>query len=131
MVQLCLANPAEIDALKTVIRSVAETNRLPYYDNSKQTEAALTSIAEGQRTIPVAHPTVNVGTVGPTAMGFSASNFPEAPLQIVIGFSNTNDLAAARRLSEALVEALSKRWCVHEVPHPATSGASPLKDCSR
>lgn len=131
MVQFCLANSGEIDAMKSVLRNVAATHKLPSYDNSKQTEADLTFIAEREKNTPVAHPTVNVGTVGPTAMGFSAGNFPYAPSQIVIGFSKAGDVTEARKLSDAVVGALSKRWHVHEVRHVVTSGAFPLKDCGR
>lgn len=130
MVQLCLVNTGEIGTMKAVLRQVAATNKLPFYDNSKETEADLNSIAEVQKNTPVAHPTVSVGTVGPTAMGFSAGNFAEAPSQIVVGFSKAGDPVAARKLSEAVVQALSRRWRIHDVPNVATSGAFPLKDCN-
>lgn len=130
MVQFCLGNPDEIGTMKAVLREVAATNKLPFYDNSKETEADLKSIAEVQKNTPVAHPTVNVGTVGPTAMGFSAGNFAEAPTQIVVGFSKDDDPAAARKLSDAVVEALSQRWRIHEVPNVEMSGAFPLRGCS-
>jgi hypothetical protein len=130
MVQFCLANPDEIRTMKAVLREVAAANKLPFYDNSKETEADLKSIAEVQKSIPVAHPEVNVGTVGPTAMGFSAGNFPEAPMQITVGFSKDDDPAAARKLSDAVVEELSRRWRIHEVSNVETSGAFPLKDCN-
>jgi hypothetical protein len=129
MVQFCLADPSEIGAMKAVLREVATANKLPFYDNSKQTEAELDSIAEVLKNTPVAHPTVNIGTVGPAAMGFSAGNFAEAPSQIVVGFSKGEDSSAARKLSDAVVQALSQRWRVHEVPNVETSGAFPLKDC--
>jgi len=115
--------------MKAVLREVAAANRLPFYDNSKEAEADLNSIAEVQKNTPVAHPTANVGTVGPDAMGFSAANFAEAPTQIVVGFSKDEDPSAARKLSDAVVQALSRRWRIHEVPNVETSGAFPLKDC--
>ena len=130
MVQFCLANTSEIEAMNAVLREVAAANKLPFYDNSKGTEADLNSIAEDQTNLPVAHPTVNVGTVGPTAMGFSAGNFPEAPSQIVVGFSRGSDPVAARKLSDTVVQALSRRWHIHEVANVETSGAIPLKDCN-
>ena len=130
MVQFCLAGPQEIGTLKTTLRNVAEANKLPFYDNSEETEADLKSIAEVQKNKPVAHPTINVGTVGPTAMGFSAGNFAEAPSQVVVGFSKGNDPAAARKLSDTVVQALSRRWRIHEVPNVETGGAFPLKDCN-
>lgn len=79
MVQFCLSDVGQIAAMNAVFREVAAANRLPFYDYSRQTEAELNSAAEVQRNLPVAHPTVNVGTVGPDAMGFSAGNFAEAP----------------------------------------------------
>jgi hypothetical protein len=68
--------------------------------------------------------------VGPAAKGFSASNFAEAPSQIVVGFSRGSDSAAARRLSDDVVKALSKRWKVREVPDAELRGAFPLKECN-
>jgi len=115
--------------MEAVLREVAAANSLPFYNNSKATEADLNSIASGQNNTPVAHPTVNVGTRGPTEMGFSAGNFAEAPSQIVVGFSKGDDAIAARKLSDAVVKALSTRWRIHEVPSAGTSGAFPLKDC--
>ena len=129
MVQFCLANAGEIEPMKAMLREVAAANKLPFFDNSKQTEADLNSIAEVQKDTPVAHPTVNFGTVGPDAMGFSAGNFADAPSQIVVGFSKGQDPSAARKLSDTVVRALSRRWQIHEVPNVETSGALPLKDC--
>lgn len=131
MVQFCLANTEEIGAMNAMLREVAAANKLPFYDNSRGTEADLNSIAEVQKNTPVAHPTVNVGTEGPTAMGFSAGNFAKAPLQIVVGFTKGANSVAARKLSDAVVRALSRRWRIHEVPNVETSGAFPLKDCNR
>ena len=129
MVQFCLATTAEIEPMKALLRGVAATNKLPFYDNSKQTEFHRISTAEVQKNTPVAHPTVNVGTVGPTAMGFSAGNFADAPSQIVVGFSKANDPVAAKQLSDDVVQVLSSRWRIHEVPNVETSGAFPLKVC--
>ena len=129
MVQFCLADVDEIKTLKAVLQDVASANKLPFYDRSKETEAEAESTAEVQNNMRAAHPTVNMGTVGPDAMGFGAGNFDEAPSQIVIGFSKGRDAAAARKLSDALVAALARRWHVHEVPNVETSGAIPLKNC--
>jgi len=115
--------------MKDILHAAASANKLPFYDRSKETEAEVESIAEVQKSTPVAHPTVNAGTVGPDAMGFTAGNFPDAPLQIVVGFSKGDDATAAQKLSDAVVQALATRWRIHEVPNVATSGAFPLKDC--
>ncbi len=130
MVQFCLGDMGQIATMNTVLREVAAANKLPFYDNSKATEADLNSAAKVQHDLPVAHPTVNVGTVGPNAMGFSAGNFAEAPSQIVVGFSKGGDIPKARKLSDDVVQALSRRWSVREVPDVETSGAFPLKDCT-
>lgn len=129
MVQFCLASTSEIEPMKAVLRGIAVTNKLPFYDNSKNTEANLTATVKDQKSTLVAHPTVNVGTVGPTAMGFTAGNFAEAPSQIVVGFSKASDSVAARNLSDAVVQALSKRWRIRDVPNIEASGAFPLKNC--
>ena len=129
MVQFCLANPEDIEAMKAVLRGVASANKLPFYDRSRETEAEAESLAEGQANRSVAHPAVNAGAIGLDGIGFGAANFDEAPLQIVIGFSNGHDPTAVHKLSDAVVEALSQRWRIHEVPHVDTTGASPLKDC--
>ena len=124
-----MANTGEIQPMKVLLREVAAAHKLPFRDNSEQTETDLDSIAEVQKNTPVAHPTVNVGTVGPSAMGFGAGNFADAPSQIVVGFSDAGDIVAARQLSDDVVKALSSRWDIHEVPNVETMGAFPLKDC--
>jgi len=129
MVQFCLADPDEINVMKNVLRTVASANRLSFYDGSAEAEANLDAIRNVQKDLPVARPTVNVGATGRDGMGFSATNFPEAPSQIVVGFSAADDPAAARNLSDAVVVALARRWRIHDVPNVATSGAFPLPDC--
>jgi len=130
MVQFCLADTGEIETMNAMLRGVAAANELPFVDNSKETEEDLDRADEVQKNLPVAHPTVNVGTVGPSEMGFDAGNFPEAPSQIVVGFSKGSDAVAARKLSDDVVQELSRRWNIHEVPNVETSGAFPLKDCN-
>lgn len=130
MVQFCLGDIGQVATMNTVLWEVAAANKLSFYDNSRATEADLNSAAKVQLNLPVAHPTVNVGTVGPDAMGFSAGNFAEAPSQIVVGFSKGGDIPKARKLSDDVVQALSKRWSVREVPDVETRVAFPLKDCS-
>src|SRR4051812_43163399 len=131
MVQFCLASTAEIEPMKALLREVAATQKLPFFDRSKDTEAELNAIAKDQKDLPVAHPTVNVGTAGAGAVGFCAGNFAEAPSPIVVGFSQASDTAAARQFSDAVVRVLSSRWRVHEVANVEKSGAFPLKDCNR
>jgi hypothetical protein len=46
MVQFCLAGPQEIDTLKTVVRSVAASNKLIFHDRSAETVAELASLAD-------------------------------------------------------------------------------------
>ena len=71
------------------------------------------------------------GSVPPIPKGGDIpKNFAEAPSQIVVGFSKGDDSAAARKLSDTLVQALSRRWRIHEVPNVDTSGAFPLRDCN-
>lgn len=130
MVQFCLGDIDQIATMNAVLRDVATANRLPFYDNSKATEAELNSAAETQHDLPVAHPIVNVGTAGPEAMGFSAGNFAEAPLQIVVGFSHGGNIAKARKLSDDVVQALSRRWRIRDVPNVEATGASPVRDCN-
>lgn len=130
MVQFCLADSSEIEEMNAVLRGVAAANKLPFVNNSIATEEGFNSAAARIKNLPVAHPTVNVGTVGPNRMGFSAGNFPDAPSQIVVGFSKGSDVIAARKLSEDVVQALRRRWSIHEVPNVETSGALPLKHCN-
>ena len=130
MVQICLGDIGQIATMNAVLRDVAAANGLPFYDNSKATEAELNSAAEVQHNLMVGHPTVNVGTDGPTAMGFSAGNFAEAPSQIVIGFSKADDAVGARNLSDQVVRALSRHWRLREVPNVEASSAFPLKNCN-
>lgn len=128
MVQFCLAGPHEIDEMKAVLRSVADSHGLTFLDRSAETEAEAEAIAELRPGAPVARPTVNVGTPGGRP-GFSAGNFPEAPNQIVVGLSKGGDELAARKLSDSVVGALGRRWSIHEVANPEATGAFPLENC--
>lgn len=128
MVQFCLADTHEIGDMTAIIRSVAVSNKLTFYDRSAETEDELKSIAKEQK-IPIAHPTVNIGASTRDGAGFSAGNFAEAPAQIVIGFSKGDDPQSAHKLSDVVVRALARRWRIHEVPNVETSGAFPLKHC--
>jgi hypothetical protein len=130
MVQFCLAGTHEIAELKTMVRSIAVSNALTFHDRSAEAEAELVSIADDQKGLPVAHPTLVISARALDGrMGFSATNFPEAASQVVVGFSKGDDENAARRLSDNVVQALEKRWRIHAVPNVAESGAFPLKDC--
>src|SRR5258708_34501496 len=62
-----------------------------------------------------------------SAMGFSGGDFGAAPAQIVVGFSKGRDPAAAHKLSDAVVQALSRRWRIHEVPNVETKWRIPVE----
>lgn len=127
MVQFCLSDPGEVEAMTETLRTVAMSHGLKFHDRSAQTEAELASIAEDLPDLKIAHPSVNIGTGG--RMGFSAANFPETPTQIVVSFSSGDDLRLSKQLSDSVVQSLASRWRVHEVPNPETSGAFPLERC--
>lgn len=131
MVQFCLAGTHELDELKTIVRSVAASNGLTFHDRSAEAEAELEALAETNKNLRVAHPTLIISARAPDGrMGFGATNFAEAPSQVVVGFSKGHDATTARRLSEAVVQTLSKRWRIHEVANVAETGAFPLKECA-
>jgi maltoporin len=115
--------------MKAILRSVALSHGLTFYDRSAEVEAESKAITEVQKSTPIEGPTVLVGATARDGMGFGAGNFAEAPSQFVVGFSKSNDPTSALRLSDTVVQALAQRWRIHEVPHVDTSGAFPLKHC--
>jgi hypothetical protein len=132
MVQFCLGGTEQIDELKTVARSIAAANSLDFYDRSAEAEAEAFSIAKSRTDAPVTHPMLMISARAPDGRtGFSATNFSDAPSQVVIGFSKGDDETAARKLSDDVVQALGRRWSTREVPNVAERGASPLKDCDK
>ena len=129
MIQLCLSNVKDLEAMKKILGSVAVSNNLTLYDRSLETQAELEAIAETQKDFLVARPTINIGTLE-NGKGFSVGNFAEAPLQIVVGFSKGSDPTTAQTLAIATTRALAEKWKVYEVHNPKLTGAFPLKQCN-
>ena len=132
-----MAGVEEIETFKAVVREVAASEKLPFYDGSARTEAVAEFTAKQLppgTPFPIARPKVNIAGRGKDMVGFSAGNFKEAADQIVMGFSNglgkiaTRD-QRAREMSDSVVAALQRHWQVHEV-NVETTGAFPLEDCA-
>lgn len=126
MVQFCLTGSNEIPAFTAFMNEIAQENRMEFSDRSGQTHDELHSLASDNKNVPVNERAVNIGAHQGDDFSFGAGNLGLPTRQIVIGF-NGNNLKAAKAFSNVVVERLSTRWRVHEVPEGR--GAFPLSCC--
>ena len=127
LVQVCVGNDNGIAELKTLLRSVAASERMTFVDGSARTTQDLSAIAR-RRGHPVsATPVLNIGVERPDSMGLTAGNLGLPQYQIALGFSKGGDPRAAQEFSDRVVAALGQHWRVEAVP--AGRGALPISSC--
>jgi hypothetical protein len=68
-----------------------------------------------------------VGITDENGMGLLAGNLGLSVYQIVIGFTEGNDEVRAHRLSDQVMQELSKRWQIEKLS--TGQGAFPMKAC--
>jgi hypothetical protein len=127
-IQLCLNSLEDIPAFKSQMRSLAQSNGMRFGDRSIEAQAEAERIREVMPDAPVTRPMILISGRRGDGVGFGASNFAEAPTQIVIGFQ-LGRTVAGREFSDSVYEALAEHWLVREGPDPEASGAFPLAEC--
>lgn len=128
LVQVCLTSVQDISAFKSEMQSLAQTNGLSFVDRSAGAQAEAEAIQRHIRESKLTDPMVMVSGRRKDGVSFSATNFADAPTQMVIGFQLGRG-EAGRGFSQVVWQALAKRWIVREGPDPQTSGAFPLPEC--
>ena len=126
-IQFCLNNKADINNLKGVVQAIARSEKMEFTDRGAEAEAELESIKKDIPQTPVAHPTIVLDAHRQDGLGFGGMNLSDAPLQMALGFSKGRDEAEARQFAAKVVQTLSTKWIIHEVPQ--NRGAFPLKEC--
>jgi len=126
-IQFCLNNKADINNLKGVVQAIARSEQMEFTDRGAEAEAELESIKKDMPQTPVTHPTIVLDAHRGDGLGFGGMNLSDAPLQMSLGFSKGRDEAEARQFAAKVVQALSTKWIIHEVPEDR--GAFPLKEC--
>lgn len=126
-VQVCLVDERGEADFVQIMREVAHQEGLRFLDNSAATEDYLRDVRDkGQ--VKLEHiPTINVGIEGEKGLGVTAGNLGLPRNQVALGFTAGTDATKARRLSDRLVRALSKRWRIEKVP--PKKGAFPMNNC--
>ena len=126
-IQFCLNGQDDINNLKNTVRSIARSESMEFADRSADAEAELGSIKKDMPQIKVAHPTIVLDAHRDDGLGFGGMNFGDAPLQVALGFSKGRNEADARKFAAKVVQILSRKWVIHDVPQDR--GAFPLKKC--
>lgn len=127
-VQVCLVDERGANQFLKVMREVASSEGLKFVDDSSDTEGWLRSVRDNGL-VKINHvPTINAGIEGDGGLGVTAGNLGLPSNQVALGFTAGSDAAKARRLSDRLVTALSKRWRVQRVPQ--RKGVFPMSGCS-
>jgi len=112
-----------------IMRDVASSQDLQFIDSSSSTEKSLNATRDAGL-VKLSHvPTINVEIEGKHGLGVSASNLGLPSNQVVLGFTAGADTAKARKLSDNLVQALSRQWRVEKVEKG--KGAFPMNGCGQ
>jgi hypothetical protein len=126
-IQFCLNGQNDIQALKATVQAIARSEEMDFTDRSADAESELESIRKDMPHVRVAHPTIVLDAHRRDGLGFGGMNFGDAPLQFAFGFSKGRNETEARQFAEKVVQLLSTKWIIHEVPEDR--GAFPLKKC--
>ena len=127
--QLCVVDAAGVDELRTVMRTVAQSEGLEFIDNSETTRRALKDIgADKASKNDAAALIIDFHIEGKRGLGVTAGNFGLPTYQIALGFTEGVNASKARRLANHLIQALSQRWRVETVPR--ATGVFPMSSCA-
>jgi hypothetical protein len=125
MVQMCLQDERELADLTRIMKSIAESNGLTFVDRSQETKAELNEIRKSAPNTPIA--TLNIGTIDPDGVGFSAGNLGMGSTEVVVGFSEGSNSSKAHLLADTVVKELQLHWKLETVP--SDKGAFPNPNC--
>lgn len=126
-VQTCLVDQQGVAEFLETMRAVAKSESLRFVDGSLKTGESLKTIGADKSLKHDPALTIHVGIEGDGGLGVTAGNLGLPPYQVALGFTEGSDAAKAHRLSDKLVQALSRRWHVETVPQG--KGALPMKTC--
>ena len=127
IVQLCLEDQAGVSGFKAILKDIAATENLSYFDGSQRSMESLRSIGAPLDNLrdPADYISIHVHNENET-VGFSAGNLGLSSYEVAVGFNGTSP-DDVRRLAELVAHRLSNNWQVTTVTQG--SGALPLANC--
>ncbi|WP_169805684.1 hypothetical protein [Novosphingobium rosa] len=127
-VQLCVIDRQGISQFKQTMRVIAQDENLQFVDGSAETGRDLKVIGADSAIRHDPALSVNVGINDRKGRNYVlGGNLGLPAYQVALGFGAGPDPIQARRLSERLVQALSKHWHVDILP--LGKGIVPMKAC--
>jgi hypothetical protein len=129
IVQVCLRDEQNLALFTSMMKSIAQSERMSFIDRSAATESELRSTDHVLDKLKQDTPIVNLGIEGKGGVGMSAGNLGLPNYQVALGFSEGSDPPGAHAFSDRVVSRLKARWHVETVP--AGKGAFPLKTCEK
>ena len=124
---MCVVDQRGVAELKSVMRSVAQSENLKFIDNSAQQGSDLKAMGADKLLKRDASFAIDLHIEGKGGMGVTAGNLGLPPYQVALGFTEGSNAAKAHRLKDRLIHALSQRWHVEKVSQ--RRGALPMKTC--
>ncbi len=125
IVEICLGNEKGISLFVESMRQIAASQHMTFIDNSAKTQRQLETI--GQRKSGQSTPTINVAIEGDDSLGVTAGNLGLSSYQVALGFTDGSNVAEGQRFSDAVIQALGRRWKITKVTDG--KGALPSKGC--
>jgi len=128
LVQVCLADQAELDELIADLRSLAAAERMAFEDTSESAKRGLAAVGHPGVERTRGSPVVEVSVYRADGMGVTAGNLGLPGYQIALGFTDGRHEGDGRLFANSVVKRLEQRWRVVTVPDDR--GALPLPDCN-
>lgn len=127
MVQLCLANQQGLATMESELQSVAQSEKMVFLDNSRNTKESLNTIGYAGNERKDGSPVISLDVGRKDGMGLGVGNLGLPNYQVAVGFSEGSDAKEARQFANRVVERLKQHWRIVVVP--AGTGAKPLASC--
>lgn len=124
MVQICLGGKHDVTLFKNMMKEIAQSQHMNYFDGSKSTQKDLEAMEVSPK-----YQIIDINIERADGVGFSAGNRGLSAYEVAIGFSEGKNPTEAHNLADLVIRILKQRWQVNIVP--PNQGALPTKSCNK
>lgn len=125
-VQLCLTEQNDANVLKRVLAEIGAKEGIEFFDWSAETDQQLRR-SDQRFNLEASFPIINVAVRRKDGMGIGGGNAGLPANQVVLGFTNGQDLTEAQAFANRTMARLGRTWSIVKVPKG--KGAFPLPHC--
>ncbi len=126
MVQICVNDNSGILLLKSIMKNIAQSESMDFFDQSEMVQLGLNEIRNNNGEY-LKDGTVYILVSGNLDFGLIAANVGLRKYQISIGFSEGKAPSEAKLFAQKVVLSLERNWPVQILP--PDKGTYPMKEC--